>query len=635
MPKRVSLDVVHKVVRGGDAAKQRQNGRRRNAPSYLVRRISTYFFQIRPPQLAPGSGPCAPIRVRLGVLPRREAQRRAAWLGTLAQAGFGEWRRHLEGYAYGEFPQSDVGFPKGESPEDFLDNMMTFLKEAAAKLDNPAPPPVFSPAAMRDLAAIQEAVLVEREVSKGDAGHPTVTGRADLLRADIWDRWRAGEGLPPVTTPLSDAIGKLAEVADRQLTLLQQATIHQPATIHRPVADQVDRSVVQARRDPPAATPEQPEADVGPSPLFSLIEDEYIAIRENGGASAGTISTARWRTQVFKTLVGDRPLDQYMPIDLQNYVNELQYLPLQFSQKGDQTEELQAMGIKAAIAKNKAEHCYEPIALKTMQDGYVQIVRAMIHTATGLHRLRDPFQGFRVRWPDNAKPSVKRESIDYETLNCVFRLGVDSGYLDDAMLGPLCLLSTRRIGLLPWIRGSDFGIKHGVDIIRVNGIVFDKKDGIYRRVPYKTDESLRFFVLHSAFRKWGFVDWATEQGDNFLFRRLQDCKDPSDTASDRINKLLKKGGAAGMNIEVGQSLRHGGKDMLIEEDVDTQTTRLQMGHRASDPHAGYGMRAELRRKQCQELANFELPKEIDWSMFEGLDFEAMASRPRKVGRPKR
>ena len=81
------------------------------------------------------------------------------------------------------------------------------------------------------------------------------------------------------------------------------------------------------------------------------------------------------------------------------------------------------MGIKAAIAKNKNEHCYEPIALKTMQDGYVQIVRAMIHTATGLHRLRDPFQGFRVRWPDNAKPSVKRESIDYETLDRVFRGG--------------------------------------------------------------------------------------------------------------------------------------------------------------------------------------------------------------------
>ncbi len=72
--------------------------------------------------------------------------------------------------------------------------------------------------------------------------------------------------------------------------------------------------------------------------------------------------------------------------------------------------------------------------------------------------------------------------------------------------------------------------------------------------------------------------------------------------------------------------------MLIEEDVDTETTRLQMGHQSSDPHVDYGTRAELRRKQCQELANFELPKEIDWSMFEGLDFEAMVSKPRTVGR---
>ncbi|MCK1317360.1 hypothetical protein IVB32_30050 [Bradyrhizobium sp. 23] len=339
---------------------------------------------------------------------------------------------------------------------------------------------------------------MEQEVKKGDSGHPTVTARADLLRKDVWDRWRAGEGLPQVREPLAEAIGKLAEVADRQLALLQQgATIHQPAAIHSAVSEVVDRRVVQP--DPPAPLPAQAEA-VGPSPLFSQIEDEYITIRKNGGASDGTISTARWRTHVFKTLVGDRPLNAYMPIDLQNYVNELQYLPLQFSQKGDQTAELLAMGIPAAIAKNKKDRCYEPIALKTMQDGYVQIVRAIIHAATGLHRLRDPFQGFRVRWPDNAKPSVKRESIDYETLNRVFRLGADSGYLDDAMLGPLCLLATRRIGILPWIRGSDFGTKHGVDIIRLNGIVFDKTDGIYRRIPYKTDESLRFFVLHNAFR---------------------------------------------------------------------------------------------------------------------------------------
>ncbi len=77
--------------------------------------------------------------------------------------------------------------------------MMTFLKEAAARLENPAPPPVFSPAAMRDLAAIQESVVIEQEVRKGDAGHPTVTSRADLLREDVWNRWRAGQGIAPST----------------------------------------------------------------------------------------------------------------------------------------------------------------------------------------------------------------------------------------------------------------------------------------------------------------------------------------------------------------------------------------------------------------------------------------------------
>ena len=32
------------------------------------------------------------------------------------------------------------------------------------------------------------------------------------------------------------------------------------------------------------------------------------------------------------------------------------------------------------------------------------------------------------------------------------------------------------------------------------------------------------------------------------------------------------------------------------------------------------------------LAHFELPGEIDWSMFDGLDFDALAKQPRKMKR---
>jgi hypothetical protein len=54
----------------------------------------------------------------------------------------------------------------------------------------------------------------------------------------------------------------------------------------------------------------------------------------------------------------------------------------------------------------------------------------------------------------------------------------------------------------------------------------------------------------------------------------------------------------------------------------------------NDVHGNYGEGSALRRKQCQELANFELPKEIDWSMFSFLDFESLASKPRSLRTPK-
>jgi hypothetical protein len=308
---------------------------------------------------------------------------------------------------------------------------------------------------------------------------------------------------------------------------------------------------------------------------------------------------------------------------------------VEYTRAGEEHEALQHMPLRWLVERNEKYKCWEPLALKTMQDGYVQVVKTIVSTAVLSHRFRNPFAGMRIRWPDHAKPSVSREALDYEKLNVSFGIGVKSGYLDDAMLLPMAFLSSRRIGILPWIRGVDIDQKHGVDIVRVNGIVFDKANNCYRRVPYKTSESLRFFVLHNWFRKIGFTPWAEEQEEDFIFRQLQLTVDPSDTASKRCNRQLRAAGARGMNIEVGHSVRHGAKDFMIEEGVDTEATHLQMGHDAGDTHADYGKRSELRRKQCQELADLSLPPEINWDMFKGLDFEAMAAKPRKSGRPKK
>jgi hypothetical protein len=652
MAKRVFREVVRNVVRDQRPSRTRSRSEAARAPRYLVKRRKVYFFQVRLPQdlipanQPPGEGavaPCRnaaqPLRIRLGVLPRQHAQWIALTLAGVAQGSFERWRRKMNTQEaglpdnYDPHVVGEIGFPRGDSPEENIANLMTYLKDTAAKLAGGPPRERLTPSILRWRAAFQEAVGIEQEVGKGEAANPIIVHRADMLREDVWARWRAGEHGGSPEAPLTQAISKLADVADRQLAIMsgqaQNEAIHE-----RTLVDRVHPPV--ARHDPSVVEKSSEEiVAVSQAPLFSEIMEEYLKMRNEAGAAGGAVSTMRLRAKIFTELMGDLPFDTYRPKDLQDYVNLLQYLPLEYTRDGKEHAALQHMSPRWLIDRNKQHRCWEPLSIKTMQDGYVQVVKTIVSEAVMNYRLENPFARARIRWPDNAKPSVKREALDHDKLDKAFGLGVASGYLDDAMIPPICYLSTRRIGIIPWIRGCDFDRKHGVDIVRVNGIVFDKARGIYRRVGYKTDGSLRFFVLHRFFRENGFIDWAVAQGDNFIFRQLHTVTDPSDTASKHVNRLLKRAGAVGMNIEVGHSIRHGGKDLLIEEDVDTSATRLQMGHEPSDVHANYGERDELRRKQCQELANFDLPKAIDWSRFKGLDFEAMARKPRGVGRPKR
>lgn len=344
--------------------------------------------------------------------------------------------------------------------------------------------------------------------------------------------------------------------------------------------------------------------------------------------------TARYRLDVFLELAGDRPVDGYRPLDLQRYVNELQYLPRDFRTDRPVAREMKNLTAKQAIEANR-ELKWEPLGLKTIQDGYVQVVKAAVSFAASNHNIRHPFAGIRLRWPTHVKPSVQRSALDNETMDRVFRQGLQSGHLDDALLLPLSFLTSRRIGLLAYLKGSDFVDRHGVTIVQVSGITFDSSKKTWRRVPFKTEESLRFFVLHDLFSKIGFADWAKQQGDTFLFRALHNVEDPAAVASQRANRLLDKVlGARSKNIDVAHSFRHGAKDLMQDEVVGDVSSRLQMGHEISDVHSRYGRRAELRRQECKVLAEMKLPAEIDWAMFDGLDFESLATRKRTKGRPK-
>jgi hypothetical protein len=83
---------------------------------------------------------------------------------------------------------------------------------------------------------------------------------------------------------------------------------------------------------------------------------------------------------------------------------------------------------------------------------------------------------------------------------------------------------------------------------------------------------------------------------------------------------------------VFHSLRGDAIDDIRATAVQDRSRRLQAGHELSDVHDKYGFRA-ISADECQQLANRPLPKGIDWSVFKGHDFDAMAARRRTRGRP--
>jgi Acetyltransferase (GNAT) domain len=186
-------------------------------------------------------------------------------------------------------------------------------------------------------------------------------------------------------------------------------------------------------------------------------------------------------------------------------------------------------------------------------------------------------------------------------------------------------VTTRRLGLLCFLRGQDIRRKFNVWIAQTAGIVFDH--GVWRRVPIKTADSATFFVLHEKLSEIGFVDWARAQ-PGYVFEAIHEYKDPAKSTSKNLNRLMRAAGAHG-GVEVLHCLRGDGIDEMREQQIDGRDRRLQAGHAlGGDEHDNYGFRA-LGAAACRRLASAEITRAIDWSIFENLDFEKLAAARRR------
>jgi len=583
-------------------------GRTRTAIRHLTGGPAGWRFQYRlPVTLFPAdstlAGNRATIRKWLGPLPIRVAATRARLLVSLcvlvAERIVKSWER------------GNMSDAKGE-----IDLLARVVAACNAVIGAAAA----DPSRALSLAGKVEPVLatlklVAAETGKGEAGLRSVVDNAPGLTRD--------------------ALKDLLALSERPVGSAGASIDTVVAGISPPAGAAAAPTGTTEAAHAPSQAPGA-HAGTGAMPLFSRVARAYIAMRRAGGAREGELQTLELRLKTFLDLMGDRPVDTYFPSDLQGWVTRMRFWPANVTKRmpggGRGAPSLDSWNTNDILTANE-RLTQKPVSRKTMQDGYVANVRTMMRFGMQDYDYRDPFARVTIRYPRDFGLSRPRESIGVDVLNRCFASGVASGMLDEAILPLLLYLTSRRLSLCLYLRGSDIRQKHGVYVAQVPSLV-QASDGNWIRVPIKTSDSATYFVLHDLLREIGLVDWMIGRGDTWVFNLAHRYTDPSKSMSQLLNRRLRAAGAIGGSIETVHSLRGDAIDVLREDEIKGRAARLQSGHALNDLHDTYGKRA-LNRADSWSIATRDLPQEIDWSMFRGLDFDALAAGRRSSGPKKK
>ncbi|MGO4111962.1 hypothetical protein ACEQ6C_01540 [Rhizobium ruizarguesonis] len=610
--RRVHLEVSLPVSQVREQ-KNASGERRQPSPGpYLVRSGSVYLFQIKLPKQICGTGDPALIRISMGARSHKAARRLADLLAARARILFDEAGRK----AMTQHPtdKNEGGVEQifsGETPEETVIEMRGALKAYLRMIDRPEAP--LTPEELHKTAGIRDLVRLNQELAKRDDGRAyeeMLVENAELLKQRALQKLQGSTALNGAT-PIAASPANPQQPAPPPI---------EPSQTWQPPLDEQGNPIPAFKLDR-RTVPRKPSS----RPLFSTVAATYLALRETAlGAGHSDVRIARARLDVFLELIGDHPVDTYNGTDLQAFVDLMQYWP------GDSNKRDPNMSVREVLANNQDLHL-QPMAIKTFKEGYVSVVKTAARSGMTEHEYQDPFGGAKIHYPKTAAEPVSAQPLGASQVSSIFQTGVSTGFLDNAMLPLLGHLTGRRLGLLVHLTGNDFREKFDrVWVAQTSGIALI--NGTWKRVPYKTGASLTFFVLHEFLHEIGFVEWAMTQGDKFIFSEMMKLADPSKSASSYMQRLFEKAGIVGGNREVFHSLRGGQIEEMRDANVDARDRRMQAGHQlGDDEHDNYGFR-NITEKRARELAKLPLNPEVDFSVFQGLDFGKLAAKKRTLGR---
>ncbi len=623
----VSLDVQSDVSPDAEIISAKKRNRKlktRSSGLYLVRSGGTYLFQIRLPKRIGGGAGSRPIRVSLGALPHQQARELANALGALAPTLFREIEKRMAGK---RGPNSktakDLG-DEGVADEDWpFDFASVFLK--AALYDIVQPPRAPTPAEAEGHEMMRGLVRIGREVSAKQAGQPhdeMIADHAELLASRHVAKYQAAASPVSISEELYTSVSAPLVPVPYQPS---SSPLPEPTPLTQSNADPGSKDKRLISADVPAAFQLDRRTVVRPAsskPLFSHVASNYLAKRKSSKSEENKdISIAEMRLNLFAELIGDHPIDTYTATDLQAFIDLIKYWPKDVKCRPAH------LTAREIIASNQ-DYRFETMARKTLEEGYLAVVKAALNSGQVDHDYR-PIANAKLFYPDLARPPVHTQPLAKAKIEKVFQTGVASGMFDYAFLPLIGFLTGRRLGLLLHLQGSDFREKFdGVWVAQTSGIVLS--DGKWKRVPIKNTASASFFVLNNFLAEIGLVQWAQERGDQFLFPELMRLMRPSKSASSYMGRLFEKAGIEKSRGEVFHSFRSGYIADAGDNNIERRDRKMQVGHEVGDDeHDKYGFRTLTERK-ARLLAS--LPIEADVSMFRGLDFDEFANAKRTRGR---
>jgi integrase len=377
-------------------------------------------------------------------------------------------------------------------------------------------------------------------------------------------------------------------------------------------------SVEQARRD---LLPRQKQVL-----LFSEAADRYFQqLLEANGPRYDELKYIAHRRAVFLEICEDKRCNEYTSDDIQHFINTVHRLPANHSkEKGfhvSQTKEI----ISEAKLSGKIG-----ISYSTLVNNYLGKVKTILRYGCSKAGVPFPLAGSRFIIPKSVPAPKAKHFAGHDSLNKIFKLGVESGQLAKAMLPLLGFITSRRLGSLVYLRAEDIQFHAGhwtavqSNVISIGGSLV--------RVPLKTAESARPFVLHDFLQTIGFIEWA-RQKSGYLFEALHENEDPADSASKSMAHLFTAAGVDRTQSKAFHGLRHLGISDNRSAALSDRVCALQAGHELSTEHQKYG--GVLQSHEIKALATIRLPDDLDLSLFQNLDFDQLASARPTRGRKKR